>query len=289
MSLTPEDVKNKQFTTVRFKEGYDLDEVDNFLDDIESAMTALVKEKNDLAATSRGEVPDSVKNEISELSAKSDELASNNAALTRQVDELQGALAQAQNQVQVTADNADNDELANILNAELNEAREELAAAQSDKAALAGEVERLNTAVAELTASNSELASRPAASIDAAAPADGASSSLRVLELAQRTADEAVASARIEAEELRNFVSNEVAQLRSEAGTEAENLLSQAQATVASITRDFETTRAGLERRVEELRAYEKEYRSRLRTYLEGQLRELESKNLSGDREVTGE
>ncbi len=32
MALTPQDVANKQFTTVRFKEGYDLDEVDNFLD-----------------------------------------------------------------------------------------------------------------------------------------------------------------------------------------------------------------------------------------------------------------
>ncbi len=275
MSLTPEDVKNKQFTTVRFKEGYDLDEVDNFLDDIESAMNALVQEKNDLAATSRGEVPESIKNEISELSAQ-------NEALTSQVDDLQAALAQAQAQIQNSESNQENDELANILNAELTEAKAELAAAQSDKAALASEVERL-------TSANAELASRPAASIDAAAPVDGASSSLRVLELAQRTADEAVASARIEAEDLRNLVSNEVAQLRSEAGAEAENLVSQAQATVASITRDFETTRAGLERRVEELRAYEKEYRSRLRTYLEGQLRELESKNLSGDREVTGE
>jgi DivIVA domain-containing protein len=37
MALTPEDVRNKQFTTVRFKEGYDLDEVDNFLDEIEES------------------------------------------------------------------------------------------------------------------------------------------------------------------------------------------------------------------------------------------------------------
>jgi DivIVA domain-containing protein len=38
MALTPEDVRNKQFTTVRFKEGYDLDEVDNFLDEIEESL-----------------------------------------------------------------------------------------------------------------------------------------------------------------------------------------------------------------------------------------------------------
>jgi len=32
MALTPEDVRNKQFSTVRLKEGYDEDEVDEFLD-----------------------------------------------------------------------------------------------------------------------------------------------------------------------------------------------------------------------------------------------------------------
>ncbi len=33
MPLTPEDVRNKQFTTVRLREGYDEDEVDAFLDE----------------------------------------------------------------------------------------------------------------------------------------------------------------------------------------------------------------------------------------------------------------
>ena len=32
MPLSPEDVRNKQFTTVRLREGYDEDEVDAFLD-----------------------------------------------------------------------------------------------------------------------------------------------------------------------------------------------------------------------------------------------------------------
>jgi DivIVA domain-containing protein len=60
MGLTPEDIRNKQFTTVRFKEGYELDEVDNFLDEIEVSMSELVKANADLAATSRGEVPQSI-------------------------------------------------------------------------------------------------------------------------------------------------------------------------------------------------------------------------------------
>ena len=44
MTLTPEDVRNKQFATVRFKEGYDLDEVDKFLDDVEAELLRLAAE-----------------------------------------------------------------------------------------------------------------------------------------------------------------------------------------------------------------------------------------------------
>lgn len=36
MALTPEDVRNKQFTPVRFREGYDEEEVDGFLDEVEA-------------------------------------------------------------------------------------------------------------------------------------------------------------------------------------------------------------------------------------------------------------
>ena len=39
MPLTPEDVRNKQFTTVRLREGYDEDEVDAFLDEVEAELT----------------------------------------------------------------------------------------------------------------------------------------------------------------------------------------------------------------------------------------------------------
>ncbi|MBV9829979.1 MAG: DivIVA domain-containing protein, partial [Marmoricola sp.] len=35
MPLTPEDVSNKRFTPVRLREGYDMGEVDAFLDEVE--------------------------------------------------------------------------------------------------------------------------------------------------------------------------------------------------------------------------------------------------------------
>src|SRR3954464_1244642 len=50
MPLTPEDVRNKQFTTVRLREGYDEDEGDAFLDEVEAELTRLLRENEDLRA-----------------------------------------------------------------------------------------------------------------------------------------------------------------------------------------------------------------------------------------------
>src|SRR3954471_10943448 len=48
MPLTPEDVQNKRFSTVRFKEGYDEEEVDAFLDEVEAELRRLLGENGDL-------------------------------------------------------------------------------------------------------------------------------------------------------------------------------------------------------------------------------------------------
>jgi DivIVA domain-containing protein len=48
MPLTPEDVSNKRFTPVRLREGYDMGEVDAFLDEVEAELARLLKENDDL-------------------------------------------------------------------------------------------------------------------------------------------------------------------------------------------------------------------------------------------------
>src|SRR3954464_12574207 len=48
MPLTPEDVSNKRFTPVRLREGYDMGEVDQFLDEVESELTRLNGENDEL-------------------------------------------------------------------------------------------------------------------------------------------------------------------------------------------------------------------------------------------------
>src|SRR3954469_2231735 len=59
MPLTPEDVSNKRFTPVRLREGYDMGEVDQFLDEVEAELERLTVENEELrakvAAASTGE------------------------------------------------------------------------------------------------------------------------------------------------------------------------------------------------------------------------------------------
>ncbi|MGB9011362.1 MAG: DivIVA domain-containing protein [Aeromicrobium sp.] len=59
MPLTPEDVRNKRFTPVRLREGYDMGEVDQLLDEVEAELERLTVENEELrakvAAASSGE------------------------------------------------------------------------------------------------------------------------------------------------------------------------------------------------------------------------------------------
>ncbi len=266
MALTPEDVRNKQFTTVRFKEGYDLDEVDNFLDEIEESLSAVTREAEDLRATAKGEVPESIREEIRSLGDE-------NARLKSELDQAAKALQDSDARVGVSDDTAASEEALKNSQARVNELELQLSNAQSELASSLAAASELKD---QLSVSQSEGVAAAATAAVSASPAEQGLASVRILELAQRTADEAVASARIESE-----------QLLGAAKSTSEELVSQAKANVANITREFESQRVAMERRVEELRAYEREYRGRLRSYLEGQLRELESKNISGDRQVT--
>jgi len=48
MPLTPEDVRSKRFTPVRLREGYDMGEVDQFLDEVEAELERLTQDNMDL-------------------------------------------------------------------------------------------------------------------------------------------------------------------------------------------------------------------------------------------------
>lgn len=48
MALTPEDIVNKRFQSTKFREGYDQDEVDDFLDEVVVEMRRVVAENQEL-------------------------------------------------------------------------------------------------------------------------------------------------------------------------------------------------------------------------------------------------
>ena len=50
MALTPDDVVNKTFQPTKFREGYDQDEVDDFLDEVVNTLRALQTENDELKA-----------------------------------------------------------------------------------------------------------------------------------------------------------------------------------------------------------------------------------------------
>jgi DivIVA domain-containing protein len=50
MALTPDDVVNKRFQPTKFREGYDQDEVDDFLDEVVEELRRLNKENDDVGA-----------------------------------------------------------------------------------------------------------------------------------------------------------------------------------------------------------------------------------------------
>lgn len=87
----------------------------------------------------------------------------------------------------------------------------------------------------------------------------------RTLLLAQRTADETVAQARAEAD-----------RIVADAQAHTHQLVAHAQQTANAHIGDLDNRRRSLEQHIEGLRAFEREYRTRLKAYLETQLRDLD-------------
>jgi len=174
-------------------------------------------------------------------------------------------------------------------------------------------LDEVEAELSRLLRDNSELKNRPAAPAVPAVPApepaapeppmlgmQGQEAALRTLLLAQRTADQAIAEARAEAEQIvsaaRSEAETTVTAARSEAQSavaaargQAESTMSGAKsraarleaemaAQVQAVTGNLEDQRRRLEGRIEELRAFEREYRTRLKAYLQTQLRDLDSR-----------
>src|ERR1700690_407026 len=219
MPLPPADVRNKQFSTTRLRPGYDEEEVDAFLDEVEAELDRLIQENEELRA------------KLAEV--------------------LRGGKGPA-------------------LNAPHAEAPADLIPVDPPRP----EPEPVRPPEPVM------MPTRPAE--------DNMDTAARVLALAQQTADQAIADARREADETLGRARREADDILSKARRQAAQITGDARSRAESLERDAQERhrqamgslvqqREELERRVDDLRAFEREDPSRLKAYLEGQLRDLEA------------
>jgi DivIVA domain-containing protein len=219
MPLTPEDVSNKRFTPVRLREGYDMGEVDQFLDEVETELARLVRENDDLRAKLQAAQQGS------------------------------GAAAPAPMPEPVKPEPEP----------------EPVKAPEPAAAEVGGPVETIKVATV----------------------ADASSAAARLLEIATRNADEVVADAKDQADKIIGEARTKAERLEAESKVKSERMESDARTRSQMLDSetaerrqqlfgDLEKEKEKLNAEVENLRAFEREYRSRLKSYFQQQLAALD-------------
>ncbi|GAC1595736.1 MAG: DivIVA domain-containing protein [Pseudarthrobacter sp.] len=216
MALTPEDVVNKRFQPTKFREGYDQDEVDDFLDEIVVELRRLNQENDELRK---------------KLAESGSAVPASSAAAAPVVEKVPASV-------------------------------------KSDKTEAPARAET-ETKAAE--ASKKKEAEPAAPGAGPPPPAAGSSvsaeSAAGLLAMAQQMHDRHVADGQAQKDKI-----------IAEAQIEASSLVNDAQEKSRKILGALEQQRSVLERKVEQLRGFERDYRSRLKAYIEGQLRDLDAR-----------
>jgi len=205
--LTADEVLNKKFQATKFREGYDQDEVDDFLDEVVNTLRA--------------------------VQGENDELKNKLAAAERRIAELSRTGGQ---------------------NASAAPAKVEAPAAP--------EPAPVTHAPAPVVAAP-VTPSAPAVSSRASEP----ESATGMLALAQKLHDDYVRSGQEEGD-----------RLISEAKTQGARIVREAEETSHRTLTQLEQERSLLERKIDELRVFERDYRTRLKSYLENLLGDLDNR-----------
>jgi len=215
MALTPEDVVNKRFQATKFREGYDQDEVDDFLDE--------------------------VVNELRRLTDENEDLRQKLGTCERRVGELSRASV----------------------------ARENAPEPPPPPPPPPAPVTIAAPPPVPVTVAQPVVVPEPPmpAAAQLQAVGQGPEAAAGMLALAQKLHDEYVRNGEQQRDRIVGDAREHAARLVREAEEKQRQTLG-----------SLEQERSLLERKIDELRAFEREYRSRLKSYLEGQLRELEAK-----------
>jgi DivIVA domain-containing protein len=241
MALTPEDVVNKRFQPTKFREGYDQDEVDDFLDEIVVELRRLNQENDEL----RRKVSELQSGDSATATAPADaKAAPASDAKTTPADTAKGATP-AVKDAKATAP---------VSDAKTTPAEQAKGATPAAKDAKA-------TAVPAAAAGPTVVAAAPTPGHETTA-----TSAANVLAMAQKLHDDYVAEGEAQRE-----------QIIADANTEATGLVNDAQEKSRKTLAELEEKKSVLERKVEQLKGFERDYRSRLKAYIEGQLRDLQN------------
>jgi DivIVA domain-containing protein len=100
----------------------------------------------------------------------------------------------------------------------------------------------------------------------------------RMIGDARSTADRMIGEARAKADSMVGDARTQAASLEREARGKATSLVQDAERKHNEIIGGLEQRKGTLEKRIEELRTFEREYRTRLKSYLESQLRDLDGR-----------
>lgn len=253
MPLTPIDVANKQFR-IAFR-GYSLDEVDAFLDEVESELTRLLRQNNDLrqpgAAPARGSGGPVLldKRTGADQPADTQPAGPPTAGAPLQPGEGQQAALRTLLIAQRTAD-----EVVAEARAEAEQTRTE---AEQTLTAARTEAEQLG--------------------------ASARTEAERVLTAARTEAEQTTSVVRAESERLLGSARAEAQRLSVEARAQRQRSDTELAARVEATMAPLEARRKQLEQHITDLRAFEREYRSRLKAYLEMQLRDLDGRDGTED------
>ena len=202
--LTADDVLNKKFQATKFREGYDQDEVDDFLDEVVTTLKSVAVENDD----------------------------------------LKGKLAAAERRI-----------------AELS---------RGDGGQAFGGYEAPAAVAEPFVAPEPEPEPAPAPVAAVAGRANEPESATGMLQLAQKLHDDYVRSGQEEGDRI-------IADSKTQAG----RIVREAEETSNRTLAQLEQERGLLERKIDELRVFERDYRTRLKSYLENLLGDLDARGAS--------
>ena len=265
MALTPEDVVNKRFQHVKFRDGYDQDEVDDFLDEVVVELRRLYQENDELR-----QKLSAAEQRVNELSQGGSAQSSSSSADARPEPAVDPQATQAMpaavpgNEPKASDDRRES--------AEQTPASPLVAPQSPAPQQQSAPVEQPRQAADAPQQSGPSAGAGFAAGAGAGAVAGSAAKSSSdqdahgLIALAQRLHDEHLA----EGERTRD-------KLIGDAEKKAQEIVRDAEKKRDDTLRHLETEKANLEREIDGLQNFERQYRTRLKSYLNDQLRELEN------------